>query len=336
MTAPARYVGLSEETTYAESPAPPAVVHVDIASSGLDVPDSPELVYGGGLRRAPTLHRPGFYQPAGNFAYAIDIRTIVRILRWAMGGYAFTDDVSGDLNMHEVFAGDDVELPSFCARVGKDLFEHVFSGCCVNGLQLEVAGEFAMVTVDVLAARDAKDDQIAFEDLLLPAEYPLAFHEVYMDLPLNTDVSARVESMTLNLNNNLRGEKARGLGSRFAQKVPPTGDREITIATTVKFDDTNEYERFWGSPTGPAVTGTVEFPVRLRIDAGEDGEALLDFPRMIYSQVQAQPSGRDPIDHQVTMRAFSGDTELADMTEVNTELLATVTNTEDDVRPLGS
>ena len=62
---------------------------------------------------------------SGNIVYAFDIKTIRWLLKWTLGGYVFTDLD----NLHEIYASDDTDLPSFTARLGKDLFEHVFAGC---------------------------------------------------------------------------------------------------------------------------------------------------------------------------------------------------------------
>jgi len=85
-----RYLGLGEETSYNQAEPAEAVQHVDIANASLDTPMDTELVYAGGLGRAPRTRRAGYYSPSGNFAYAFDIKTIGWLLKWALGGYAYT------------------------------------------------------------------------------------------------------------------------------------------------------------------------------------------------------------------------------------------------------
>lgn len=331
MTTPARYFGFSPESTYAESPAPAAVHHIDITEAGIDVPDDPTLIYGGGLRRGPRIHRPGFYQPAGDLAWAIDIRTLPYLLYWVLGGYVFTD-TAGATNTHEMYGTDSRQLPSFCSRVGKDLFEHVFSGCVADQLSLEVAGEFAEATLSVLAAKDAKAALVDVENLLLPAEYPLSFVELALELPSASDISVIVNSMTVSVNNNHDAESSRALGSRFGRRGPDAGERETMLELEIRFEDTDQLEAFWGGASGPAETGTTEFGAKILIDAGADGSAELETGRAIFTSAQQQPSGRDVLTQSLSVRAFDDEILLADgLTSVYTDLLATVINEEPEL-----
>lgn len=47
MVAVVRYAGFAEESSFAVSPAPDAVYHVDIASATLDAPTDPQIVFPG-------------------------------------------------------------------------------------------------------------------------------------------------------------------------------------------------------------------------------------------------------------------------------------------------
>lgn len=323
-----RYAGFAPETTFDEDPAPAAQFHVDIASATLDAPSDTELLYEGGLGRGVRTHRPGFYAPSGNVVHATDIATIGWLLKWALGGYTHTDDTAGTgFHIHELFGVDERILDSFATRLGKDNFEHVFSGCVINELQIEVEDSFVQATADISAARDAKASLQAVADLLLPDEYPLAFHETTAQLG-GVDESAKVKSLTLTISNNLDTEAGRGLGSRHPHRIPAAG-RDVTGEVSLWYGDTDELERFWGGTDGPAVDGTTEVPLVVSLDAGTDGSLDINLPRTIYTTVQQQPSGRSEITQSGSLRALTDEIVLDDgITSVDSELLATVSNNQ--------
>lgn len=320
-----RYLGLAEETSYNMETPPAAVVHLDIASASLDTPSDPNLIYGGGLQRSATLQRPGFYAPSGNIMYAFDVNSVIYLLKWGLGAYVFTSEGgTGTLNLHEFYGSADNVLDSFCARVGKDYFEHVFSGCVINSLELQVEGEFCNLTADIVAAKDSKDTIQAIADLSLPDAYPLAFHEVTASID-GSDLSAKVKTLNLSISNNMDAESGRGLGSRHPYRVIG-GERETEISMELFFEDSSVLEDFWGGATGPAATGVSEIPIVLTFDNGAHGSMEITLPKVAYSEVQQQPSSRDEIVQSVTGRCLMSTITLADSSEVESEIGVNVEN----------
>lgn len=318
-----RYLGLCEESEFGENPAPDAVMHADITEGALDVPSDSQMIYGGGLSRGPNVHRPGFYVCSGSIAYAFDIRTIGFLLKWALGGYSFE---AGTPNKHTIFGANTNILDSFCARLGKDVFEHVFSGCVINTLTINIDGEFCMATADIRAAKDAKANLKNLNELLLPDEYPLAWYEVTKKIA-DGDVSAKVKNLTLEIANNVGDDSGRVLGSRYP-KLFRCGERTVTLTSNLVFDDTDELERFWGGSDGPSDTGTSEFKVELDFDAGDDGNMNIELPRFIYTNVGQQSSGRDELVQTANGRAFLPE-EIA--TETDTDITIELENDQEDM-----
>jgi hypothetical protein len=318
-----RYLGLARETVFNPAVPPPATFFVDIASASLDAPADTQIIYEGGLTRGVRMHRPGFYAPTGNIVYAFDIRTIAFLLRCALGGYRFT--AGTPLNTHEIWSSSGNVMPSFTARLGKDHFEHVFSGCVINSLEITVEGEYCMATTDVIAARDARTAIASRESIILPAEYPLVFHEVKASIA-GTDRSADVKSLTLSIGNNLSVEAGRGLGSRHPYRIPAQ-NLDVTLSMDLWYENTVELQRYWGGATGPVLGGSEEFPITLNFDSGAHGDMIIELPRVAYSSVQQQPAGRGEITQSVEGRAFLATVPLmAGGPQVNTEILTTVTN----------
>lgn len=329
-----RYCGLAEEASFGESPAPAATVHLDIASSTLDPPADTNIIYDGGARRTARIYRPGFYAPAGNIVYGLDIRTIGLFLRWALGSYKFTNaGGTGGLHLHEIYGTEDVLLPSFCSRVGKDLFEHVFSGCTMNSLEITVGDALCMATADILAKKDSKA-ALQTGTLLFPEEYPLAFHEATAFLIGTPDVeiSAKVKEFTLTINNNADAGQGRHIGNRHPGRIP-VNDRETSLAMTLFFEDTDMLESLWGSETGPAATGSTEYGLKLKIDSGDYGSLLITMPKVINTSVNQAPSGRSEMTQPVNVRALMTELTLDDASTVEGEILCSLENEETDMEP---
>lgn len=326
-----RYAGFAEESEYGESPAPDAVFHLDIMSASLDAPTEPEMMFEGSIGRGQKTHRPGFYSPSGNTVVAVDVRTVAWFLKWALGNYVYTAGTEPALNTHEIYRTDNNILPSFCSRIGKDVFEHVFSGCSINELTLEVSDGFAQLTVDIMSKVDSSATLQTIDQLILPVEYPLMFHEVTATRDAS-DVSAAMKSFTLTISNNLDAEAGRSLGSRYPRRIIANA-QQVTIAGDLFYADNSQLQAFWGGTTGPADSGTTEFGMGYVLDAGDDGQIEIAAPRCIYTEVPTQPSGRDELTQSVSMSVYEDEHTLADgTTKVNSELLITVTNNGDEMK----
>lgn len=311
-----RYLGLGEEAEFGTAVG--ADFHVDIASASLDAPNETQIIYTGGLGRSAYMHRPGFYAPTGNIVYAFDVRTIAFLLKWALGGYSF---VAGT---HTIWGSPASVLPSFTARVGKDHFEHVFAGCVLNSLQIQVEGEYCVATADIVSSKDSKEVLKDIEDLLLPDEYPMVFHEVTASLA-GVNRSADIKSLTININNNISADGGRRIGNRHPQLLS-ANEREVSVSMNMFYGDTAELEKYWGGATGPDPGGSEEFAVNINFDSGDYGLMVVTLPRFIYTQVNQQPSGRDEITQATAGRAL-----LGHHLDIDTDITAVVQNGEGEI-----
>lgn len=330
-----RYCGIAEEASFGQTPPPAAMLHLDIASSTLDPPADTNIIYEGGARRTARLYRPGFYAPAGNVVYGLDIRTIGWFLKWALGGYTFTlGGGAGPLHLHEIYGSEAVVLPSFCARIGKDLFEHVFSGCTINSLEINVGDALCMATADIVGQKDSKA-ALQTGALLFPAEYPLAFHEVTAFLTGTPDIeiSAKVKEITLTINNNVAADQGRHIGNRHPARVP-ANDRETTLSLSLFYEDTDMLEKLWGGPTGPDRCGSTEYGLSLVFNTSPcatHGKLTIDLPRVINTATSQQPSGRSELVQTVEIRALMGTFTLAGAGTIEGEILCTLENNQADM-----
>lgn len=332
-----RYLGFKEESEYAETPLPDAEMVVDIASASLDTPSDTQMLYAGGLTRGHRIHRPGFYAPSGGVEFAWDVHTIGWFLKWALGGYRFTADGGSvsDMNLHEIYASEDAKMQTFCARLGKDVFEHIFSGCAINSMSLNTEGEYCLLSADITAAKDAKGAIQTMDAIadLLPVAYPLAFHELTVKIGTGvdgTDISARVKSINLEIGNNIGADAGRSVGSRYPRRAI-AGARDITFAMNYYYEEMSMLEKLWGASTGPSATGSTEYDLELLFDGGDYGKLIIVLPKVINAQVQQQPSGRDEIVQAITGRAIIGTAKFKDGDEVSTDIFCSLENTQENM-----
>jgi len=333
MTEPRRYAGFVEEYSYNPISAPEAKFHIDIASATLDVPSDPNLHFEGGMSRGRKIVRPGYYVPAGNIVYAIDIRSIGYFLKWVLGLYKFTDGGGGTTNTHEIYPSEDIVLPSYTVRLGKDNFEHVFRGCVANGLELKIEDNFIFATLDNIGARDTKDTLKEIAELTLFNEHNLSFIDASLAVGEGegSNYNCKIKGMTITITNGADAGPGKGIGSRFPCRIP-VGNRNIDIKGNLWFEDSTEYEKFWGGSNGVSVSGSTTEAFVITIDTGVDGSMELKFPKLMYSDLKTPPSGRGEI-----VQAFSGialidEITLADAeTEIESELLVTLENKNDDM-----
>ena len=324
-----RYAGFCEEGSF--NPATPhdAKFHIEIASAGLDVPDNPNVEFEGGLTRGRSELRPGYYVPPGNIVFPINVRAIGYFLKWALGNYVFTDGGAGT-NTHEIYGKEDTALPSFTTRLGKDAFEHIFTGTTINSLQLEIGGDWLLCTVDCVAAKDYKGDLKEIADLSLFNEKKLTFVSAGVTFG-GVDYNCKIQNMTINIENNIDTAKGKGIGTRYPCRFP-IGARNVNLSGVLHFEDETEYEKYWGQATGISDDGPSDEAIIITIDSGDEGSLELNFPKVQYTVVGAPSSGRAPIDHAFSGYAIVDTATLADeVTEVTTELLATVENNNDDM-----
>ncbi len=312
-----RYAGFGEEDTFGTAVA--AAIHTDITGASLDAPDDPNIYYAGGLGRARRVVRPGYYAPTGNVVQGADVNSIAYLLRWALGGYSHAGST------HTIWGNAaDTILPSFTTRIGKDLFEHVFSGCVINSLQIQADDEYAQVTADIMAQKDARADLRDLGDLLLPDEVNMAFHEITMTSGL---VTANVRSMELNITNGVDAANGRGVGSRHPYRLP-AGERIVSASFGLWFENLDQKVRFWGGANGPVAGGATEFA--LQITMTPTGEAskdvVIDLPACIVSADTHQPSERSRMDESISVQAMVG---TASGTE--TDIMVKVRNETGDI-----
>jgi hypothetical protein len=285
-----RYAKLGQESTHGTAVA--GAVTLDPASSSLDTPADQALIWQGasGLDRQVA---PAPYVIDGDLVMALDDVIAGWILKWLMGSVETTGSGS---YVHTFKPVRTPLLTPFTVRLGKDLFEHVFSGCVLDTLDIEIGAEFVKATLGILASKDEK--AALADDVEWSEGKVFAAHQVTAEIA-GADASARVEAMTLSIKNNADLASGRTVGSRFARRGY-RGAFEVTGDLTLAFTDTGELERFWGTATGPTTGALNEFAMEIQF--GTSLTATL--ARCIYTAMGQPLEGRDRIVQKGTVRGL--------------------------------
>lgn len=213
--------------------------------------------------------------------------------------------------VHTLSDLEDTELPSPTIRLGKDEFEHTFSGTMLSQLTLSVDREFLNLSMDIVAGKDIKDTIQAKSALKLVVEEPIPFHK--MDLSIGpqggavASVGAKVNSLELVINNNGSTEVGMGLNSRFPNAAF-AGELEITGSAELRFEDTSHKEDFWGGAAAPSEDGPNPKEIQIDMEANNNGSAIFTLPRALYDSAPVVSSGRDKIVQPIAFTNFEDGT----------------------------
>lgn len=290
-----RYLMIGEESefgeeasTYSETLDPESV---DIDSSGDD-----KLIYEGmsGIDRVATL---GGYSTGGSITLPMDDKATAWFWKWALGGYEKTG--SAPNTTHTFFPKRGALMPSFSAKVGKNIFEHIFLGNVVESINLEIENEWALMTVNTVGMKDKKGTLASSVEFTEGTMFSAPLVTLDKD---GSDMSAQVNSLSLTVETGANVEDSLGLGSRFPKKAFQ-GSMVVNLELTLAFDNLNELTDFWGGELEPSEKELKTFGYTLHL--GENVDII--FPKMIYTGSTQPVEGREAINQTVTARALYDD-----------------------------
>lgn len=335
-----RYAEITEEPSFAPATPLPAgntkSIYIDPSTLGLDAPSEADAKVESSFGRAAVSKYAGFYNPSGAYSYQIDVRTIPAFLKFALGGYAFTAGTGGPPiapNIHESWGSNLRTLPSHQARLGKDVFEHLFQGVIIDTLTLSVEDATTSAEMDSSAAIDLDGGGLQNGVAVftrLPVERKIPFHQVAVTIE-GVLQARKMKNLEVAIANNVDAEAGRYLGSRYPGRIP-ANEREVTLSMEMDASDKAQLERYWGSTTGPTISGSVEFPVELQFSGGPNADGVeqilvVQIPKAFYTTVENQPEGRDEMVNSVEASCLQGVITLDDgTTEVQTDIYTKVNN----------
>ncbi|SDG74087.1 hypothetical protein SAMN04489735_100258 [Aneurinibacillus thermoaerophilus] len=310
-----RYAGFAEETEFNGSTIPAERFHVDIASASLDIPASKNVTVPGGLGKGAKRKVNTYNYPTGAVEYAVDLNTIGFFLKMTLGGYKFT---SGTLNQHE-FYGDKNAIPrSFITTVGKDRFEHLFTGCVVESMEINVSDSVVTATVNIVGAKAQRRTIKLESQLNIPDAYPLAMHEVTARINGTENISTKVQNLTISISNNASADAGKVIGQLHPARII-TGERTVDISYTLYFEDETELARYENDE---------EFTLDIDFNQVDGSNMNIHLPRAYYDSVPTTVSGRDMITQSATVKTLVGTVTLDDGETVETNIYVKLNNRE--------
>lgn len=291
-----RYLKIGEESQYAVEASTYAET-LDPQSANLDPAGEDKLIYEGmgGLDRRVGL---GVYSTAGDITIPLDDLATGWFWKWALGNYEKQGNAENGYT-HIFSPARTPLMHSFSAKVGKDIFEHVFLGNIISSISLEASNEWALMTVSVVGAKDKRstlDDDIEYTEGTL---YTAPMAKFYKN---DTDRSVDVNSLSLSIETGANIENSAGFGSRYPTKGV-RGPLVVSLSLELAFDSIDELLDFWGDSTGPSNSNINEFKYNLSF--GENIDFI--FPRLVYTSAGQPSDGREGIVQSLTARALYDD-----------------------------
>jgi hypothetical protein len=238
-----RYFSYGEETTFGTLAL--ATETIDPESAELDPSGDQALIFEGVSRLDRTV-APAPYRSEGSLTTPFDLTAFPWFLKWALGGYTVTGTTPSFT--HHFFSEQSALMKSFTARVGKDALEHLFTGCVVSSLSLELDDGFFTGSVDIVGGADQKGT-LQISPTFTQGEI-YAPHQLTAEIN-GVDESANIESFSISIDTGADNEAGLTIGSRFPRRAY-RGAFSVEIEVGLSFFSTTQLERFWGTATGPS------------------------------------------------------------------------------------
>lgn len=315
-----RYFSWGDETIYGEL-ATERIMYMDLGKCGIDAAQGAYLDLPT-MDRTPSRTKKGFYSPSGSSEYGMDLISLQYFLRYFGGAYTFTEGDNDEFNRHEIYQTTDRKLPSFSAFVGKDTFEHQFSGLNIDKLGISVSDGLCNCSFDVIGRKDFRDDLKEESEITRHEGYPLAFYEVntYKDVE---DLSPRITNWAFEGSNS--GETKPGQGDMFPRKVR-VNSAAPTLKIDMEFEDESLLQEYWGGPDMPTPKTDI---FSLQSDFVDENGYSMNFklPKCYLKSVPQTLEGSDAIQQSIEIGILNNVNTLTDgITKVKSPWVASILN----------
>lgn len=288
-----RYLGIGKETTFATQATTPEI-YLDTQDASIDPSGGTTVVYQGMSGLDKTI-AAGSYMSGGKFSFPIDSKSFGHFAKFALGVTGYSKTGTAPSVTHLFNPSQAPLMDSFTTFVGKDYFEHQFSGCVIKTLTIDLKDSFLTGSVDLVGGKDAKGALAASPSFTAGTLY--APHNVTVSIA-GTDQSLKIEEFSIKIDTGADNKSGVTVGSRFPRRAF-RGALKVEMDMTLSFFDTAELERFWGGAAGPT-DNVSEFAIA--INAGT--ELDISIPRAIYDSVQQPVGGRGRITQKAKIVAL--------------------------------
>lgn len=314
-----RAFGFAEESERGVAEAAPEM-WCDVMNGDLGLPKDPHIMYEGGMGKGNRTHRPGFYNTSPSFEMGFDLKILSRLSHFTLGN-RILENTEGDGSptgepdtaKEYLYSSNKILLPSFTIFVVSDVRSYVIPGCIMNKLEVSADKDFLTLKADMEGMNETPYAKDHFT-VTLNDDYPLAFYE--MDVHMRdlgsvtawgstTLISEDVKKLSMKVDNGVKAEDGRHLGSRFPKNIP-SNSRSPELSFDYDYLTNKYYDLMQGGvDTGPTDDqDATEFEIMIALDGGDYGSAQWFLPRNIVSGAPVDFKGRDMTDQSVTITPF--------------------------------
>lgn len=294
-----RFFGLSLEEEFGDLPENPNWFWSEFGSADISPPDTQYGTYEGATSRTPIYATPANYMCSGPVALPADIINIGWVLLGILG--EVESEYQGDGIWKHTFTIAD-RLPTFTFAVGKELYQHNYTGITLDSLSMEYDDNFVVLGLDVIGGKDEKDDDPATVGVCdLPESILTSLMSTFERG--GSDITPDIEEFELEINNNIEVDDNIPAAERYPKIAFPQ-QLEITINMDISFSDLETLEAFWGGANGPTIE--VEEEAILIEFVQEEGakEITIKLPAAIAQSYSNPISGRDKIEQSISYQAI--------------------------------
>ena len=340
-----RGFGLELESTYGDTTVAKSNFDPNFwnQAESVDFKLNDEPITRSGGSRMNKRARAGIMKPTGSTEADADLQQLTWYFRGFLDNYVCTEGdtpATGHTQtyIHEFYGGEGKELPSFRGIAVYDMLKKYLYGMLEDSLKLEVSNEGMTVSADWIYKTEKagiigqSGETFSRPDELTAEQIFIMFYDV--SLKLNGQALDGVSTaFSFEGNNNHDVDSTIGLGSRAPQKRAQAGKREnsLEITTTLTSDTVRsilnaEYGEV--NALEPSSCKLLQLPLELNIAHCEDSDLACKilFPKCTV-RVEYDMSGVDAIEATLTLDTLgSGTVELADETEVETDMYVELTN----------
>lgn len=288
-----KYLMIGKETTFGTK-ASTKDVTIDPESVELD-PAGDSVLFYEGISGLDRFIEAGRYESGGSVSFPVDNKTFGHFVKYALGATGYTKTGTAPSITHTFVPAQDPRMDSFTAFVGKDVLEHVFTGCSITNLTISGGEGFVSASVDIISGKDEKATLASTVTFTTGKLY--GSHTVAVKIG-GTDQSTKVESFTLSIDTGAKHQF--NVGNRYPSKSN-RGSMVVSGDLSLSFDDTNELERYWGSVSG-ASNIINEFQLDFIIGAAST-DISVSLPATVYTSMGQPVSGRGRIEQSGSFRA---------------------------------
>lgn len=306
-----------------------------------------EPVTKSGSSRMNKRARAGVAKPTGTTKADADLQRLTWYWYGFLDHYDFTAGTSSNPNVHEFWGGEGKELPSFRGLAVFDMLKKYIYGMIEDGLKLECSDDSLSVEASWLYKTEkAGIIGSAGETFTRPDDLDDDYFIMFYDISLKLSGSAIdgvSTAFSMDAKNNHNVDATVGFGSRYPQKRPNAGKREIDLSlTTTLTSDTvrsilnAEYGEV--NALEPSACKILQVPLELNVALCENNSISMKilFPKCTV-KAEYDMSGSDNIEVTMSLATLgTGTATLASGDSVETDVYVKLVNEQEEIETADS